>query len=354
MSYPRVEVNLNKLTHNTKKLIDKCHEIGISVAGVTKVFCADPKITNAYINGGVDYIADSRIENLIKLKNVTLPKLLLRLPMLSEVNRVVEYADISLNSEIKTIKALSKVALQKNKKHKIIIMVDLGDLREGYFNEEDLYKAVEEILKLDGIDLVGLGTNLTCYGGIIPREENLERLIKLKENIEKRYNIKLNIISGGNSSSLHLIFNNEMPKGINNIRLGESLVLGRETAFGEKIVGFYDDIFILSTEAIELKEKPSVPIGEIGMDAFGNTPTFTDRGIRKRMICAIGKQDVDIKDITPLDEDIIILGGSSDHLLLDVTDSKLEYSVGDVIKFKLNYGSILSTMTSQYIKKVYL
>lgn len=354
MNYPRVEINLNKLTHNTEILVEKCHEAGISVAGVTKVFCADPKITTAYINGGVDYIADSRIENLIKLKNVALPKLLLRLPMISEVEDIVDYADISLNSEVKTIKALSKAALQKHKKHKVIIMVDLGDLREGYFKEEDLYEAVEEILKLDAIELVGLGTNLTCYGGVIPREENLSRLIKIKENVEKRFDIKLNIISGGNSSSLHLIFNNEMPKGINNIRLGESLVLGRETAFGKKIEGLYDDIFILSTEVIELKEKPSVPIGEIGMDAFGNTPTFTDRGIRKRMICAIGRQDVDISDITPLNEDIIILGGSSDHLLLDVTDSKIEYNIGDVIKFKLNYGSILSTMTSPYVKKVYL
>lgn len=351
MSYPRVEVDLKKLKHNTESLVKKCSEQEVKVAGVTKVFCAHPEIAKAYVDGGVDYIADSRIENLIKLKDIKLPKVLLRLPMISEVEKVVDYADISLNSELKTIRAISNAAKQKNKVHNIILMVDLGDLREGYFKEEDLYEAVEEIIKLDGIKIVGVGTNLTCYGGIVPREDNLVRLVNIKNTIEEKYNIKLDIISGGNSSSLHLIFDKKMPEDINNVRLGESLVLGRETAFGNDIDGLYDDIFTLSVEVIELKEKPSVPIGEIGMDAFGNVPTFTDRGIRKRMICAIGKQDVDLENITPLDEDIIILGGSSDHLLLDVTDSKIEYNIGDVVKFKLSYGGILSTMTSEYVDK---
>ncbi len=354
MSYPRVEVDLKKLEYNTKSLVNICRELDIKVAGVTKVFCGDPEITKAYVNGGIDYIADSRIENLIKLKDVKLPKILLRLPMISEAEKVIDYTDISLNSEIETIKVLSKKAVEKNRKHKIILMIDLGDLREGYFKEEELYAAIEEILELEGVELIGIGTNLTCYGGIIPREENLGRLVELKNTIEKKYNINLEIVSGGNSSSLHLIFDKKMPEGINNVRLGESLVLGRETAFGKNIEGLYDDVFTLSVEVIELKEKPSIPIGEIGMDAFGNVPTFTDRGIRKRMICAIGKQDVSLDDIIPLDKDIIILGGSSDHLLLDVTDSKIEYNVGDVIKFKLSYGGILSTTTSEYVKKTYI
>ena len=202
MSYPRVEVDLKKLKHNTESLVKKCSEQEVKVAGVTKVFCAHPEIAKAYVDGGVDYIADSRIENLIKLKDIKLPKLLLRLPMISEVEEVVDFADISLNSELKTIKALSNAAEKKNKKHKIILMVDLGDLREGYFKEDELYVAVEEILKLEGIKLVGIGTNLTCYGGIVPSEENLERLVNIKKTIEERYNIKLDITSGGNSSKI--------------------------------------------------------------------------------------------------------------------------------------------------------
>ncbi len=354
MEYPRVEIDLNKLIHNTKQLVDLCNSHNITVAGVTKVFCAEPNIVESYIKGGVNYLADSRVENLKKMKDYKIPKILLRIPMLTEVEDVVEYSDISLNSEIKVIEALSNISIKKGKVHNIILMVDLGDLREGYFQEDSLYQVIESILKLPGVDLIGLGTNLSCYGGVIPEKENLSKLTYMAENIENKFKIKLDIISGGNSSSLHLLYNNSMPDGINNLRLGESLVLGRETAFGEKINGTYEDVFKLVVEAIEIKEKPSVPIGKIGMDAFGKTPTFNDRGIRKRMICAIGKQDVELSDIKPVDEDIIILGGSSDHLLLDIRDSKIEYTIGDKISFNMSYGAILSTMTSPYVKKVYV
>jgi len=351
MVYPRVEVDLNKLKHNVNVLVHLCKEKQIEVAGVTKVFCGNPQIAKAYVEGGVSYLADSRIENLIKLKDLNLPKMLIRIPMLSEVDKVVEYADISLNSEIETIRAISNVSIKKGKKHKIILMVDLGDLREGYFNEDELYDVVEQVMNMSGVKLIGLGTNLTCYGGVIPSEDNLGRLVRISNNIKEKYNIDLEIISGGNSSSLHLLLKGKEVNGINMLRLGESLVLGRETAYGQKIEDTYEDCFQLLAEIIEIKEKPSVPIGEIGMDAFGNVPTFVDKGIRKRMICAIGKQDVDIDSIIPIDEKISILGASSDHLILDGTDSDVNYKIGDVVRFNLTYSGILKVMTSEYVKK---
>lgn len=351
MNYPKLKIDLKKLRHNVETIVKLCKENGIEVAGVTKVFCGHPEIAKAYVDGGVSYLADSRVENLIKLKDFQIPKILLRLPMISEAEWVVEYADISLNSELKTIEELSKIALIKGKKHKIILMVDLGDLREGYFNEGDIYQVVGDILNLKGIELIGLGTNLTCYGGVIPSPENLGRLVKIGKNIEDRYGIKLDIISGGNSSSLHLLLNNIKIPGINMLRLGESLVLGLETAHGSRIENCYDDVFQLLAEIIEVKEKPTLPIGEIGRDAFGKVPQFEDKGIRKRMIAAIGKQDVEFDTIIPVDFKVTIFGGSSDHLILDGTDSEVDYKVGDKVKFNLSYGGILRAMTSKYVKK---
>lgn len=353
MTYPRVEVSIEKIKNNTKRLVNMCNEYNIKVAGVTKVFCGNPRIAQAMVDGEITMLADSRIENLEKIKEIDVPKMLLRLPMISQAERVVSFADISLNSELKTIKILSEKALKLKKEHKIILMIDLGDLREGIFNEEEIFSTVEEIINLKGINLIGVGTNLTCYGGVIPSQENLTRLIEIANKIEERFNIKLEIISGGNSSSIHLIEKAVIPKGINQLRLGESIVLGRETAFGNRIEGTYDDCFRLVAEIIEVKEKPSLPIGEIGMDAFGNKPTFIDKGIRKRAICAIGKQDVSIGDIYPEDADINILGASSDHLIIDVTDCRRDYKVGDKVSFKLAYGGILSVMTSEYVSKVF-
>ncbi|WP_073194909.1 ornithine racemase Orr [Caloranaerobacter azorensis] len=349
--YPCVEISLDKIKHNTREIVELCKRNNINVTGVTKVFCGEPKIAKTMVEGGVQILADSRIENLIKLKEINVPKMLLRLPMISQADEVIKYSDISLNSELNTIKELSKKAVEQNKEHKIILMVDLGDLREGIFDEEEIFFVVSEILKLDGIKLIGIGTNLTCYGGVIPKYENLSKLVKIKMNIEKKFNIELDIISGGNSSSLYLLKAGEMPKKINQLRLGESIVLGRETAYGESIENTYDDCFKLIVEIIEIKEKPSVPIGEIGMDAFGNKPKFIDKGIMKRAICAIGKQDVDLGDIIPYDKNIEILGESSDHLILDITKCEKNYEIGDNVEFKLTYGGILKVMTSEYVKK---
>ncbi|SHK21853.1 ornithine racemase Orr [Tepidibacter formicigenes] len=351
--YPRLEVSLNKLKHNANILSKKCKEKGIETAVVTKVYCAFPEVVKPLEDSGIKYIADSRIKNLKKLQDVNIPKILIRIPMLTEVSEVVKYADISLNSEFEVVKKLDEESKKLNKKHKVALMVDLGDLREGYFKEEELLEVVEKVLKLENIELIGLGTNLTCYGAVIPSKENLSKLCSLAEKIEDKFNINLSFVSGGNSSSLHLLDKDEMPKGITNLRLGEAIALGRETAYGEVIKGTYQDTFKLVCEIVELKEKPSIPIGEIGVDAFGNKPYYEDRGIRKRAIVGIGKQDINVDGIIPIDTKIDILGASSDHLILDVTDSDKEYKVGDKIEFNLEYGGLMACTTSEYVAKVF-
>lgn len=350
-SYPRLEIDTNKINHNTKTLVKLCERYNINVAGVTKVFCAFPEVVDAMIKGGVKFLADARIENLKKLKDKDIPKILLRLPMISQAEEVVKYSDISLNSELETIKALSDAAIRLNTVHKIVLMIDLGDLREGVWPENALY-AAEKIMDYTGVKLVGVGVNLTCYGGIIPKEDNLGKLGEIAENISNKLGINLEIISGGNSSSLDLLINNKMPKEINNLRLGEAIILGRETAYGAPIENTHQDSFKLVAEVIEIKEKPSMPIGEIGMDAFGNKPVFEDKGIRRRAILAVGRQDVDPNSIIPFDDRLEILGASSDHLIVDVTESSEGYKVGDTIDFHIEYGSLLQLSTSNYIKKI--
>ncbi|WP_422486546.1 ornithine racemase Orr [Gudongella sp. DL1XJH-153] len=350
MAYPRITIDTEKLRHNVKTVMKLAAANHITVAGVTKGFSANPEIAKAYVDGGVTYLADSRIQNLKRLKDLDIPKLMLRLPMISEADDMVKYADISLNSEVETVKALNKAAEKINKVHDIILMVDLGDLREGYFHEEDLMEAVEEILDFKWIKIRGLGVNLTCYGGVIPNERILQRLVDTATRVEKRFNINLEIISGGNSSTIHLL-QGRLPQGINNLRMGEALLMGTEAAYGNRIEGTDDSVFTLEAQVIEVKEKPSVPTEEIGRDAFGKVPTFVDRGVRKRILCAIGKQDMDLDTLKPMDQGLIILGGSSDHLILDGTDSKIDYKVGDIVSFKMHYVSMLRIMTSEYVEK---
>lgn len=350
--YPKLEIDINKLKQNVKIISRMCHDKNISLAFVTKSFCARKEIVEKLVEEGIDYIADSRINNLKKLKDINLPKILIRIPMISELEDVIKYSDISFNSELKTIKALNEICESKNIIHNIVLMFDLGDLREGYFYEEDLFNNIENIQKFENIKMVGIATNLTCYGAIIPSEINTGRLVEIAKNVENKFGLNLEIVSGGNSSSLDLMMNDNMPKGVTNLRIGESIVLGRETAYGKNIEGAYQDAFKLVCEVVECKEKPSVPIGEIGVDAFGNKPVYEDRGILKRAIIAIGKQDIDMDSLTPVDPFITILGASSDHMILDVTKSNQKYNIGDKVEFLLTYGGLMSSSTSEYVEKI--
>ena len=206
--YPRVKIDLNKIKHNLNRITSIVNKANCSIMIVTKVVCADKEIVKVVEqNENVEFFADSRIDNLASITDTKKKKVLLRLPMLSDVDRVVKYADISLNSEIETIKALDKAAMSQGIKHKIILMIDLGDLREGiYFtNEEEIYQTVKQILELKNIELYGIGVNLTCYGAVIPQNDNLSILVDFANKIEKKFEIKLPVVSGGNSSSLLLI-----------------------------------------------------------------------------------------------------------------------------------------------------
>jgi len=350
-----LEIDLDKIRDNSKIIVEKCRPLGIEVLGVTKGFSAKPRIVKAMIQGGITDLADSRLENIMALrkKGFTQGMTLLRIPRLSAVKKVITFTDYSINSEYAVIKKLSDAAISEGKKHKIVLMVDVGDLREGVL-PDDAFEMAKKISLLKGVTLNGIGTNMGCYGGILPTMENLDMLIGIADHIRKKVGVDLEIVSGGGTSSLKLIESGEMPEGINQLRIGEGILLGTDTTHDQIIPWLHQDAFILRAEVIEVKTKPSVPIGEIGRDAFGNTPVFEDNGLRKRAIVSLGRQDVNVEGLFPLDTKMHVLGASSDHLIVDVTDADEDIKVGRQISFKLNYQGLLFLSNSKYVKKVYI
>lgn len=334
-------------------MVATCKSHGISPAGVTKLACAYPEVGQAIINGGIHLLADSRIANLKKLQQLDAEKMLLRLPAISEACEVVRYADISLNSELATLQALSAEAVKQHRQHQVILMHDLGDLREGAFFEEETLALARLAITLPGIELVGLGTNLACYGGVEPSSENQSSLLTIAAKIETENQIKLKYVTGASSAGLNIMQRGELPRGVNQLRLGASLLMGIGLN-DDPVPNTRQDTFDLSVEIIEIKVKPSLPANSTALDAFGNKPQFIDRGLRKRAICAIGKQDVDINQITPQDSSILVIGGSSDHLILDISDSDINYRVGSLVTFNLSYSGVLQCMTSEYVNKHFI
>lgn len=256
--YPAVEINLNQIIKNAKSMTEICKKQNKTYCLVTKVVADNKQIVKALVDNGVNCIGESRIENLISYENIKAEKWLIRIPMLCEVYDVVKYSDVSLNSELDVIKALNEAAIKQNKIHKIILMYELGDLREGC-SKEELEEILPEILKMSNIKIYGLGTNLSCYGATIPTNENMNELVSIAEELEEKFGFKFELISGGNSSSFKMLKNGELPSRINNLRVGESIFLGNVPCFEEPILEFNRNNFILKTQIIELKEKASVP-----------------------------------------------------------------------------------------------
>ncbi len=352
MITPRIEINLDKIAHNARILKNLYRSKGIGIMCSTKVVCGDTKIAEALIESGIETLADSRISNIIKIYNaeINTQLVLLRTPLISQTELVVKYVDISLNSEISVIKELSNYAQKYNTIHKIILMVELGDLREGIM-PADLDNTVKEVIAMQGIEITGIGTNLTCFGGIEPDDEKMKQLSLIVKNIREKFNLTLEVVSGGNSANYNWFISTKDVGEINNLRLGESVFMGCETLYSKPIPELFTDIFTLITEVIESKIKPSVPYGTIHKDAFGNIPKFRNRGLIRRAIIGVGLQDVLVSGLTPM-LDIEILGATSDHVIIDCKNTELK--VGNEVKFNLNYGALLAAMTSSYVTKIYM
>lgn len=347
---PRLEIDLNKIAHNLKVLIAFCEARGVSIAAVTKVVCGNIAIARLLVEGGITILADAKIANLKKMSDagIRCQFLLLGPPMLSEVESIVKYADISLNSEISVIRTLAESALRQGRVHNIVLMVEYGDLREGIM-PHDVENIIDQILPLKGVSLMGIGTNLACYGGVRPDQEKMGLLTDLATEIEKAFNIHLPFISGGNSANYQWLLKIDESGRVNNLRIGESIFLGCETTRRERIPGLFTDAFTLVSEVTELKSKPSLPYGSIGQNALGEIPDFEDHGVGPRAIIGIGQQDVTCSGLSP-EMTITILGSSSDHIIINPQESGLR--VGSEVRFNLNYSALLSAMTSPYVTKV--
>jgi len=352
---PRLEIYPDRIAENVRFILKLCHDHGAQVACVSKVMCAHPALLKAFTDSGADMLADSRVTNLklIAYEYPEWPRLMLRLPALGQAEDVVRYSHYSLNSSLATLQALSDAAGNLGLQHRVIIMVDVGDLREGVWPDRAV-ALVAQAAGLPHIEIVGLGTNLACYGGVIPTPENMQVLIDTREACRKATGLPLSVLSGGNSANLPLLMSGGMPAEINHFRIGEALILGRNVIDRSPLPGTRQDGLRVVAEIIELEEKPSIPIGPTGQDAFGNVVEFVDRGIRKRALLNIGRQDIDISGIMPEDEGLIVLGGSSDHLVLDVSDAPKTLCLGDEVAFRPSYSALLAASTSPYVHKFVL
>lgn len=346
--FPCLEVHLDKVYHNAGEVISRCAAQGIRVCGVIKGVEGMPEIARVMRQRGAEQIGTSRLEQVARCRAAGIegPFLLIRIPGLTELADTVALCDMSLQSERVTLDALEQECCRQNRSHAVIVMVDLGDLREGFWKQDEFISACVHVERdLPHVHLAGIGVNLSCYGSIKPTPEKMCRLVTLGRMVEQQIGRRLEIISGGATSSYTLVHRHAMPEGINHLRIGENILLGYDL---QRLWHIQDmdylrtDTFTLTAEVVEVREKPSYPQGEFCIDAFGHTPVYEDRGIRLRALLALGRADVgELETLEPCEPGITVTGGSSDHCILDVTDCPRQLAVGDQVSFHLRYSHLL-------------
>lgn len=359
--YPQLEVDLSILRSNARQVITHCQQQGIRVCGVVKGVDGLPEVARAMRLCGAEELGTSRLEQVERCRaaGVGGPWLLIRIPGLSELPDVVRLCETSLQSERVTLDALEEECVLQGKTHRVIVMADLGDLREGFWDKDEMADVCVHVEReLPHVELAGIGVNLTCYGSTKPTPEKMQALLDIAARIEKRIGRKLEIISGGATSSYTLVHWGTMPAGINHLRIGENILLGKDLQvnWGIQDMDYLRmDGFTLRAEVVEVREKPTYPIGEFAIDAFGRKPVYVDRGIRRRAILALGRADVgELESLIPREAGLTVIGGSSDHCIVDVEDCPRRLEVGDIVEFSLCYSHLLyatsrSDITIQFV-----
>ncbi len=322
---------------------------------VTKLLCGHEGFIREVLALGVKEVHDSRVSNLRLIKKMApeVQTCYIKPAPKRSIPAIISYADVSLQTDLETLRMLSAEAVKQKRKHKVIIMVEMGDLREGVMGD-DLVDFYEQVFELANIDIIGLGTNLNCLHGVMPSQDKLIQLSLYKQIIEIKFKRDIPWISGGTSVTVPLLLQQRIPNGVNHFRIGETLYFGADLFSDSTIPGMHSDVFELHAEIIELYEKPLLPTGDLGVNPQGETAAIDEALYGKtswRAIIDIGVLDVDPKYLIGKGVPLEVLGSSSDMIVLDLGDNPTQLKVGDTIPFTLKYMGALSLMNSFYVTK---
>ncbi len=353
MAFITLDVKKLKFNFDYLDKLFKANDIEWSI--VSKILSGNKTFLTELLKFDVHQICDSRVSNLKEIKSISpnIETIYIKPPAKRSIPSIVKYADISMNTEFETIKLLSVEAKKQNVIHKIIIMIELGELREGVLGN-DFMAFYERVFKLENIKVVGIGTTLSCLYGVLPNHDKLIQLSLYEQLIEAKFDKQIPYVSGGSSVTIPLIFQNLLPKGINHFRVGETLFLGTDVYNNTKLKKMHSDVFSLYSEIIELIEKPLVPTGDMGKNVEGETCEFDQSIIGEtsyRAIIDIGLLDVETNHLQLIDKSLKLVGASSDMMVISLGENKKKFKVGDLIEFKLDYMGIVRIMNSKYIDK---
>jgi predicted amino acid racemase len=351
-----LELNRAALHHNFHFMKDTFSRHDKEWGIVTKLLCGNKLFLKELLSLGLTVAFDSRLSNLknIRALQPDITTAYIKPPPKRLIPKLLDYADITFNTQLSTIQLINQVAADKGIVHKIMIMIEMGDLREGVLREEfiDFYSRVFE---LKNIEVIGIGTNLNCLNGVLPSYDKLIQLSLYEQLIESSFNTTIPWVSAGTSVVFPMLDMNLVPKGMNHFRIGETLFFGTDLIEEKGVPGMRQDVFRFYAEIVEIMEKPDLMDQPGGTNVAGETPeadTGSPINNTNRALVDSGLLDVQARNLKPLNKDYRIDGASSDMLVLDVGENKEGLNTGGYIPFEVDYMGVLSLMNSKYIEKI--
>jgi ornithine racemase len=334
LSTPRLEIHLDKVFQNAEFIVKKLGVLGIKTVGITKGCAGDLSIAGAMISAGVAAIGDSHFQNIVKLKQggVNFPFWMIRNPLSKQLSQIIENTEISFNSETSTIQRIADQNALSNSSHQVVIMVEVGDLREGIY-PKDLGKFLNGLNTTARNSIAGIGATLGCLTHDQPARQHLELVTEAADMFKRHLGRPPQIVTLGGSCLIPLMLENpNLLRGVTHLRVGEAILLGMD-GLGNQIDGLHQDAIELVAEVIEVHDHP-----KLGKDA-------------REVAVGVGYQDMDAPDtqVTSILESKII-ASTSDHTVLSCP-SDMDVKVGAEVHFRLSYKAMLRAFISPYVEK---
>ena len=333
----RIVADLQLLRGNVRALIAHCQELGVHLLPVLKGVEAWPVLAAMCLEEGLGHLAVSSASQAARLAGAGLPRpVMLGLPPLSQVRDVASLCCRSVVSTEEAALALAEQARTLRLPHGVLLMMDLGDGREGCRPDQvpALARAVRHMTH-PWFSLDGVAANFGCLVEAPPSPQSLDVLTMVACEVGRRAG-EAGEVSLGGSVLLPWLADHALPACVTELRIGYALFLGHFMGQDCAVAGLRQDAFLLAAEVLEAGVKQTEA-----------------EGLRRRIVLDVGVLEIAPNRLIPLDAGMRLVGASSDYLVYDVEECPRHFVTGEEVLFRPGYESLARAFHSCSVKKPY-
>jgi ornithine racemase len=354
---PELRVDVEAIGRNTEVVAALLRERGLALVAVTKGCLGEPRVAAAMLAGGAVALADTRDQNLARMR-AALPGAELHRIHLPSLSEPFEWGDVTYVTSREGAAAVAAPVTARSAKRgarrdaalrgkpggvaaprRVMIQVETGDEREGV-PEDLLMDLAGFIAEEPRLVLEGVATNYACFSGPPAGLQASVEAVAAAVGVLRAAGFAAPRVSGGNSSVLWLLTKGTaLPGEITELRCGEALLLGQDALCYRPLPGCVQDACVIRAEVLEEYTKPA-----------SRGPATASQGQSQRIVLGIGRQDLGEGTVTFLMPGLTEVGRSADYLVAEVADGASAPPVGAPVEMRPAYEALVAAWTSPYVE----